>query len=789
MPAPPRPDAPRRRLLAAALACAFGGLGGVAVADEGGAAPAAAAALPSVVLRPSLRLDERIPTEARRELPTFLFGDALHGQTDRETVLEGDAVLRRGDTVIRADRLRFDSPSDTARAEGHVRLNRAGNLYTGPELQLQVETFEGFFTQPTFSFLKNGGYGEAARADFIDDQHTVVHDVRYSSCRRTGPEWMPDWVLRAARVEIDNEQDVGVAQGAVLAFKNVPILPIPAFSFPLSDRRKSGFLPPTLDLDSVGGFTYSQPYYLNLAPNFDATLTPTLMTRRGVALGGEFRYLQPTYLGQVVGNFMPSDRLRDRDRWGLSAQHQQALPLGGGLALNFNRVSDANYWRDFTRGIAPLTQRLLPGDARLAWSGNGWDAQLRTLKWQTLQDVAAPIVPPYDRLPQLAVRYGVAAPRGWQYGIDLDHTRFRADALLTGQPNAQRSVLNARASYTWATPGSFLTPALRLSAARYAFDAPLANGSSRASRSVPSFSLDGGLVFERDTTYFGRAVRQTLEPRAFYTYTPYRDQSRIPIYDTAAKDFNFDSIFSDNPYVGNDRVADNNLLTLGLTSRLFDPATGGEAVRLGVAQRFRFTDQRVTLPGAAPVSERLSDMLFGGSVNWSASWRADASMQFNPKTGRSLRTTLGGRYSPGPYRVVNASYRLQNGVSELLDVGWQWPINDLWGDRGLDLGAGRGQGPGRWYSVGRLNYSLMDRKLVDTILGVEYDAGCWIGRIVFDRLQSGAATSSSRIMFQLEFVGFSRLGSNPLKTLRDNIPRYQYLREQTLPPSRFSNYD
>lgn len=789
MPVPPRPDAPRRRLLAAALACAFGGLGGVAAADEGGAAPAAAAALPSVVLRPSLRLDERIPTEARRELPTFLFGDALHGQTDRETVLEGDAVLRRGDTVIRADRLRFDSPSDTARAEGHVRLNRAGNLYTGPELQLQVETFEGFFTQPTFSFLKNGGYGEAARADFIDDQHIVVHDVRYSSCRRTGPEWMPDWVLRAARVEIDNEQDVGVAQGAVLAFKDVPILPIPAFSFPLSDRRKSGFLPPTLDLDSVGGFTYSQPYYLNLAPNFDATLTPTLMTRRGVALGGEFRYLQPTYLGQVVGNFMPSDRLRDRDRWGLSAQHQQALPLGGGLALNFNRVSDANYWRDFTRGIAPLTQRLLPGDARLAWSGNGWDAQLRTLKWQTLQDVAAPIVPPYDRLPQLAVRYGIAAPRGWQYGIDLDHTRFRADTLLTGQPNAQRSVLNARASYTWATPGSFLTPALRLSAARYAFDAPLANGSSRASRSVPSFSLDGGLVFERDTAYFGRAVRQTLEPRAFYTYTPYRDQSRIPIYDTAAKDFNFDSIFSDNPYVGNDRVADNNLLTLGLTSRLFDPATGGEAVRLGVAQRFRFTDQRVTLPGVAPVSERLSDMLFGGSVNWSASWRADASLQFNPKTGRSLRTTLGGRYSPGPYRVVNASYRLQNGVSELLDVGWQWPINDLWGDRGLDLGAGRGQGPGRWYSVGRLNYSLMDRKLVDTILGVEYDAGCWIGRIVFDRLQSGAATSSSRIMFQLEFVGFSRLGSNPLKTLRDNIPRYQYLREQTLPPSRYSNYD
>ncbi|RZI99107.1 MAG: LPS-assembly protein LptD, partial [Rubrivivax sp.] len=232
-----------------------------------------------------------------------------------------------------------------------------------------------------------------------------------------------------------------------------------------------------------------------------------------------------------------------------------------------------------------------------------------------------------------------------------------------------------------------------------------------------------------------------------------------------------------------------NLLTLGVTTRLLDPATGGEAARLGIAQRLRFSDQDVTLPGAAPASERLSDVLLGGAVNWTPQWTVDSTVQFNPKTRRSERSTIGARYSPSDYRVVSAAYRLQRGYSEQMDVGWQWPLNDLWGDKGQDLGPGRGQGGGRWYSVGRVNYSMRDKKIVDAIVGLEYDACCWIGRVVLERLQSGVSTASTRIMFQLEFVGFTRLGSNPLRTLKENIPRYQYLREEITSPSRFSNYD
>jgi LPS-assembly protein len=183
------------------------------------------------------------------------------------------------------------------------------------------------------------------------------------------------------------------------------------------------------------------------------------------------------------------------------------------------------------------------------------------------------------------------------------------------------------------------------------------------------------------------------------------------------------------------------------------------------------------LPGTAPVSERLSDVMLGASINWDPKWSFDSTVQYNPKTRRSIRSTVGGRYSPGNYRVVSAAYRLQRGLSEQIDLGWQWPI-------GNPSGA-----EGRWYSVGRLNFSLQDRRLVDSVIGFEYDAGCWLGRVVVERLQSSTSSSNKRILFQLEFIGFTRLGSNALQTLKDNIPRYQYLREQVTVPSRFSNYE
>ncbi len=759
-------------------------------------AQASDAEAPPPALKPSPLLQEKMDDEQRKQLPTFVFGERASGRPDLETVVEGNAELRRGDTVIRADRLEYYQPGDLAKARGNVRINRAGNVYEGSELELKVDSFEGFFNETRYRLLKNDAYGEADRIDFIDDKRAIVRNASYTTCqRRPGPSWMPDWILRASSLRIDTEEDVGQAEGALLSFKGVPVLPIPAFSFPLSDARKSGVLPPTIGLDNVNGVELTLPYYWNIAPNRDATFYPTLMSKRGIDLGGEFRYLERAYAGQLRADYMPGDRLRERDRWGFAATHAGTLDSGIaaigalGLSVNLNRVSDDNYWRDFTRSSASLTQRLLPNDVLLSWARGNFSSTLRTLKWQTLQDVSAPITPPYDRLPQLAARYARFAVGGFDFSLDGDYTQFEAERRLTGQPNAQRSFALAQLSRPWQTPGWFITPKLQLHATRYQFDAALSSGATTASRVVPTFSLDSGLVFERDASFFGRGFRQTLEPRAFYVYTPFRDQSLLPNYDSAANDFNFATVYTENAFGGHDRIADNNLLTLGVTTRLLEPETGAEAARFGLAQRLRFKDQNVTLPGGTPVSERLSDLLLGAAINWTPQWTLDSTVQYNPKTNESIRTTIGGRYHPGNYRLLNAAYRLQRSQSEQLDVGWQWPINDLWGTKDEILRPGQGLGEGRWYSVGRLNYSIKDRKLIDTIVGLEYDAGCWLARIVLERLQSSVSTSNKRVLFQLEFVGFTRVGSSPLRTLRDHIPRYQFLREQTTTPSRFSNYD
>ncbi|MDW5441198.1 LPS-assembly protein LptD [Polaromonas sp. SM01] len=752
-------------------------------------------------LKSSPMLAETPPGGPGVELPTFVFGDRMSGRPSLETTIDGNAELRRGGSAIRADWLEYNQPADVIKARGNVRVNSSGNLFSGPELELKLDTFEGFFTQPDYKFLQNSGHGAATRVDFLDDKRLVAYDATFTTCQRgEGPSWMPAWIVKASSIKFDKEAEMGEASGGVLRFMDVPILAAPTFSFPLSDKRKSGVLPPTISLNSVSGMSVTTPYYFDIAPNRDATFAPTLMSKRGVDLAGEYRYLEPTYKGELRANLMPNDTLRNSNRWSYNYLHNGTFntglaAIGGvGINLNVNRVSDDNYWRDFPRANSSLTQRLLTSDASLNWGRGYFSTAVRTLKYQTLQDVNSPIVPPYDRMPQLTAAYTrvnvpVGGLSGLDYSISTDYTRFEADRLLTRQPNANRTFALAQISRPWIRPSGYITPKLMLNATTYQFDGPLINGASSASRVVPTFSLDSGLTFERDTSYFGQAFTQTLEPRAFYVRTPYRNQSYLPNYDSGANAFNFATLFTENEFVGNDRISDSNLLTLGVTSRLLDPDTGAEALRLGVAQRLRFKDQQVTLPGVVPVSERLSDLLLGATVNLTKAWSLDTTVQYNPKTNLSERSTIGGRYSPSNYRVINAAYRRQRNVSEQYDVGWQWPINDLWGDKGKDLGVGRGQGPGRWYSVGRLNYSVPDKKFVDMVLGVEYDGCCWIGRIVLERTQQSTIANSTRLMFQLELVGFSRIGANPLKTLKASIPRYQFLREQSVTPSRFTNYD
>ncbi len=779
-------------------------------------------------LKSSLKLADKQPEGPGNEVPTFVFGDQITGRTSLETTIDGNAELRRGKTSVRADRLEYFQPDDLVKTRGNVRISNAGNLFWGPELALKIDTFEGSFTQPSYRFLA-GGNGQAAQIIFVDDKHFVANQATYTTCERGNEDsWMPDWQMTGERFTFDFDKETGVATGATLRFKDVPILHWPgSLSFPLSDKRKSGVMPPTFAVDSISGLAVTAPYYFDIAPNRDATLTPTYASKRGVNLAGEFRYLEPGYRGVLRASYLPGDMLRNEDRWSLGYQHNGVVNTGlssignVGVGLTLNRVSDDNYWRDFSGfggttltgsalggtslGGTGQTQRLLNNDLNLTWAKGFLTTGFRLQKWQTLQDPApaASLIPPYDRLPQITARYArsnvsLGGVSGIDWSVDGDFTSFSALSRLTNQPNAERAYTRAEISRPFLWPAGYITPKLQLRATSYQFDAPLSTagsgGLTSANVVVPTFSLDAGLQFERDASYFGRSFTQTLEPRAFYVRTPYRNQNFLPNYDSGDNSFNFATVFTENAFAGNDRISDANLLTLGVTSRLLDPASGAELMRFGVAQRLRFEDQLVTLPGAAPVTDRLSDLLLGATANWTREWSVDATTQYNPKLGESERTSFGARYSPSNYRVINVSYLKQVGISDQRGISWQWPINDLWGDKGEDLGAGRGQGGGRWYSVGRLNYSMFDKMLVNSVVGFEYDGCCWIGRVVLQRTQSAISVGYSQpgntqIMFQLEFVGFARIGENPLQALRANIPKYQFLREQITPPSRFTNYD
>ena len=738
--------------------------------------------------------------EAGRQLPIILQANELRGRPDLETVAEGDVEFRRGGVVIRSDRLTYEQPEDLAIARGNVRISRDGNRYSGPELQLKIQRFEGFFLNPTYYFARTGAGGTAQRVDFLDEQRSIASVATYTSCTPDGTG-TPAWLLTTDRVTLDFATNEGIADGAVLRFLGVPILAAPRLTFPLTDARKSGWLPPSFGLDSKSGFQLAVPYYWNIAPNRDATLTPQLSSRRGAGLDTEFRYLEPRDNGEVRLNLLPTDLITRSTRYSLSGKHESDFSNGALIEARVLRVSDNDYWKDFNRDVPSLTPRLLSSDLALSRPFGDWDTYARVKSWQVLQDPTARIEAPYERLPQIGARYSKGSLwGGLQVGFEGEFNHFvnPTDPSAIIDPNGRVTGLRLHAlgsiSRPFARPGWTLTPRLSFNAASYSLDRPLADGRTSAGRIIPTLSLDSSWVLERETSFFGRAVKQTLEPRLLYVNTPFRDQANLPNFDAAAKDFNFDSIFTENAFSGVDRVSDAHQVTAGVTTRFIDPDTGAEMLRLGLAQRYLLRDQQVT-PDGQPLTQRFSDILLLASTTLVPSWALDSSLQYSPDSRRVERSIVGVRYSPGPFRTLSATYRLTRGLSEQVELGWQWPIYGPTPDESRRAARANGEGTsggscrGSWYAVGRVNYSTLERRTTDSVAGFEYDAGCWIGRVVAERLSTGRSEATTRLLIQLELVGLSRLGSNPLQVLKDNIPGYRLLREERAPAQPMTSYD
>jgi LPS-assembly protein len=742
-----------------------------------------AACLAAAVLPPAFAQDP--PAAEAPKPPVIVEAAEIRARPELDVVAEGDAQFRQGRIDIRADKLSYEQATDIARALGHVRVLRDGNTYTGPELQLQLSRFEGYFINPTYFFSRTQAGGSASRLDFLGENVAIATGGNYTSCPRDdGTD--PAWILTTRRVRMDFANNEGIAEGAVLRFYGVPILAAPALSFPLTDARKSGWLPPTTGLDNKSGLQLSVPYYWNIAPNRDATFTPTVIAKRGVGLGTEFRYLEPSFEGALNLDVLVHDRLTGESRGSFGLVHEGALPFKGFYKASVARVSDDDYWKDFPRNYPGLTPRLLGADVQGSVPVHGdWKSYARVLRWQVLQDTTNAIVEsPYDRYPQVGIRGTQALPGGLQFALETEFNRFTNPDGILDATRMTGSRLHALGSLSWqhVTPGWSLVPKVSLNAASYSVDRPLVSGPYAArtdfSRAIPSFSVDSAWVLERDAQWLGRGMRQTLEPRLFYVRTPYRDQDGLPQFDSVERDFNFDSIFTENTFSGIDRVSDSHQVTAGVTTRMLDAQTGSEALRLGVAQRLLLSDQQITGTAGKADTQRVSDLLLLGSSSFWPQWKLDAAVQYSPEISRTKRSVLGVRYSPGPYRTVNVGYRFKRDESEQVELGWQWPIYGRVREPGKTLLPEKSCS-GTWYGVGRVSYSLRDSRVTDSVIGLEYDAGCWIGRLIAKRLSTSQVEATTTLGFEIEFVGLSRLGTNPLRVLKDNIPGYRLLRDDT----------
>lgn len=697
--------------------------------------------------------------EDDRNAAIHLWAEQITGRPDRELNMDYLIEVEKGQTRITGNHAIFRQEENEIEVTGNVDITRFGDRYKAESLNFNLDTDEGVMTDATYKMDLTGGQGKAQRIDLEDEYNSTIINGIYTTCESEDP----DWYLATRTLDLDTARNIGTAQAPTLYFGGVPILAATSMTFPLSGERKSGFLPPTLGATSKGGMEFMVPYYFNLAPNYDLTVYPKYIAKRGIQLGARGRYLGQNYSGETYLEYLPNDREAHRDRYAISSQQKQDFASGLSYAWNFNKASDDKYPDDFSSQVIK-GNRLLTQDGYLSYNNTYWNITAGASRYQVLQDENAPIVPPYDRLPYVnmnAYRYDI---NGFDITSNFQYTRFwLSDERLWNRQRGDRYVVKPEISFPMLSSGYFFTPKATLHYASYDLDDKyLRSGQEKTmSRTIPTLSLDGGLIFERPASFFGTDMTQTLEPRLFYVYTPYRNQNKYPIFDSGEPSFGYAQLFEENRFVGEDRISNANNLTAAVTSRFIEQS-GAERMRFTVGQRYYFSDQRVSLYSTIePRNENRSDLLLMASGLLTPKLAVDTSIQYNQSARRTYAANYSIQWRPADKKVLNAEYRyLRNSVDEYgnsidqINISGQWPLGK------------------RWYAVGQVSYSLPDSKTIESLFGVEYNADCWIGRVVAQRYATSSTESNTALFFQLELKGLSKIGSNPMEALKRSIPGY-----------------
>ncbi len=686
-----------------------------------------------------------VPVRPDRNVPIDLSSDSASSTSLLGYELKGNVLMRRADQRLQADRLNFDQASGRVVGDGHITYSENGMSLTGEHVELELRSNRGLIKGAQYQLFERHARGGASMVRFDDLDTMRMADVTYTTC----DPGTTDWLLTAREVTLHKDKGQGEARSARVDFKGVPLLYLPYLSFPIDERRKSGFLVPRFGTSVTSGFDFSIPYYWNIRPDQDATITPRLLSKRGLQMIGEYRYLTDSSHGQLGVEFLPGDKLKGKDRSLFSYREDGVFAPRWTSSVDLNSVSDDSYFTDLGDSLSASSTAYLNRSIDAGYHGDFWSLHTRAQDYQVLNGPDT-----YKLVPQLRLDGELPVhPLGLNYSMQGEFDRFEVGG---GAPTGSRLDLTPEISRTLGGGVYELTPTLALRHTRYVLDNLAPGVDQTPTRTTPIFSLDGGLFFERNLNWNNIALSQTLEPRIYYLYVPYRDQTGLPVFDSTELDFSLEQLFRTNRFSGADRMGDANQLTVALTTRFLEDASGQQRLSASLGQIQYFRHREVTLPGGTPQTGNNSDIVAQAQVRLNQDWSSGATWIWNPNSNRTDKSVVQVHYQPATDRIVNFAYRFRDGILEQTDVSTQMPVSR------------------NWHVVARWNRSLRDGKDLEKLVGLEYQSCCYALRVVWRNYVNDAFGSTNNAVFvQLELKGLTRVGQDVSGLLEHGILGYQ----------------
>ncbi len=720
-------------------------------------------------------------TTPKDEAPTFIGAKVSRYQQEQQiATLAGDVVMRQGSMQVEADEANLYQAENRGELSGNVKIRDNGSLVVGDHADIQLDTGEAKVDNAEYVMHKSRIRGNALYAKRAENAIIRLKDGTYTTCEPNSNAWQ----LKGNNITLNPATGFGTATNVTLRVKDIPVFYTPYIYFPIDDRRQSGFLPPSFSTSSDTGFMLVTPYYFNLAPNYDATLYPRYMAKRGMLMEGEFRYLTKSSEGQFGGAYL-NDKNDDRklqsdyedQRWMVNWQHKGGLDERLMAEVDYTDISDPYYFQDLESDqIGIESQDYVNQQGALNYRGDNYTARLN-LQGYKLATISK--ITPYDRLPQITFNGKLPyEPGGLNFAYNTEFVRFDRDlrkgdftdedgvstpwydTRVAGLARSNGDRINLAPSISLPMNASYgyVKPSLKYVYTNYQLDldqqgkntlAADEQFSSSQDRSVPVFSVDSGLYFDRNTQWFGKNYRQTLEPRLYYLYVPYEDQTDIPVFDTGESTFSYSSLFRDNRFSGSDRIGDENKLSLGVTNRWIEE-NGFERQRLSVGQALYFKDRKVQLPridyrtredSKSDVSPYALEYLY----RFNRDWRLNADFNWDPDSRSTRSGSTMFHYQPedNVNKIVNLGYRYRNDMVRYDQSTGRWQVGG--GDYGTpgspnyikdyykiqqhDFSVMWPIVP-QWTAIARWQHDYNRNRTLEAMGGFEYDNCCWKLRLI-----------------------------------------------------------